>query len=93
MKEVQKRLEWNKRLIEKRADKLMTQVERAGLAANALGMVPEVKKESSSDGGGWEDEDSDDDGPIIDMANIKDFSDEESDEELQEALSRCSAGG
>ena len=50
MKEVEKRLEWNKRLIERRADKLMTQVERAGLTANALGMAPEVKKESSSDG-------------------------------------------
>lgn len=50
VKEVQKRLEWNKRLIEKRADKLMTQVEGAGLIANALGMVPEVKRESSSDG-------------------------------------------
>ena len=50
MKEVEKRLEWNKRLVERRADKLMTQVERAGLTANTLGMVPEVKKESSSDG-------------------------------------------
>ena len=50
MKEVEKRLEWNKRLIERRADKLMTQVERAGLTANALGMAPEVKKESSIDG-------------------------------------------
>ena len=36
--------------IEEDFDRLMTQVERAGLAANALGMVPEVKKESSSDG-------------------------------------------
>ena len=50
MKEVERRLEWNERLIKRRADKLMTQVERAGLTANVLGMVPEVKRESTSDG-------------------------------------------
>ena len=50
VKEVEKRLEWNERLIKRRADKLMTQVERAGLTANVLGMVPEVKRESTSDG-------------------------------------------
>ena len=50
VKEAQKRLEWNERLIKRRADKLTTRVERAGLTANVLGMAPEVKKESSSDG-------------------------------------------
>ena len=43
-----------------------------------------AEKDSSSDGGGWEDDASDDD-VKIDAAVLKEFSDEESDEELQEA--------
>lgn len=50
VKEVERRVEHNKSLVERRAKSLTTQVERAGPTAEVLGMAPEVKKESSSDG-------------------------------------------